>query len=583
MQCLLGLRAFLAVGMVALSLCPCADAVTFDPNIGDKVTKQPVTGFSSKDGGFDGQVFVMALHEQHPFVFFDCDSATAREEWDKEHTENPKATEPVPDDPIAPPATCKRQNECPDAPDSEPFCGITVDLAKEICAILNCTVKFHIASKNPHHWESSSEAVRAIGAGQRPGEKHWADVAGGAIHMTEERAHMVHFTSPYFQTGYRMITRRPKKVIDMWSFFRPFSLEMWLVLVGEMVVVALLLYLMESPTITLAEDSDLIDEAVPGLLDAFYWSFTTFTTYLDKAPRTAGGKLVMSSHGFFILIILASYTANLASFLTTATISPPFSGWDTGSSPVVPDVLKTVNLAVPSASSQDVFLLHEEEKWTESKGTPYKFDNLHKFDSFEEAVDSVLCGKDEAAFHDESMLLYYLNHEMVKFGQGTYTTGVCDASKLQLPARSKRCGLMFAGDLFHAIGYGYAFGADSTAFIPWSQAILRLTETKAVAKLVANDNYKIAATGLNMLAADCDSGSNESEFEPQEFLGLLVLCGVVAGVGLLQNVAARLMRNRREKTAIAPMEEAVIPDGQGKSDGALDIDPTVEAAIKVCL
>ena len=51
----------------------------------------------------------------------------------------------------------------------------------------------------------------------------------------------------------------------------------------------------------------------------------------------------------------------------------------------------------------------------------------------------------------------------------------------------------------------------------------------------------------------------------------------------MQNVAVRLMRNRREKTAIAPMEGAVIPGAQGKSDGALDIDPTVEAAIKVCL
>ena len=51
-----------------------ADAVASDPNVGEKVTKGPLTGFSSKDeGGFDGKVFVMAVHEAHPFVFFDCD------------------------------------------------------------------------------------------------------------------------------------------------------------------------------------------------------------------------------------------------------------------------------------------------------------------------------------------------------------------------------------------------------------------------------------------------------------------------------------------------------------------------------
>ena len=110
---------------------------------------------------------------------------------------------------------------------------------------------------------------------------------------------MAHFTTPYFQTGYRMVTRRPAKIIDMWSFFRPFSLELWMLLLGEMAVIAVLLYLMESPSLTLADgaDSDLVDEVVPGLLDAFYWSFTTFTTYLDKAPRTAGAKLVMCAHG----------------------------------------------------------------------------------------------------------------------------------------------------------------------------------------------------------------------------------------------------------------------------------------------
>jgi hypothetical protein len=49
----------------------------------------------------------------------------------------------------------------------------------------------------------------------------------------------------------------------------------------------------------------------------------------------------------------------------------------------------------------------------------------------EEAMDAVLCGEVPAAFHDEAMVLYYLNHEMIKFGAGKYIprVGNCDTDR----------------------------------------------------------------------------------------------------------------------------------------------------------
>ena len=49
----------------------------------------------------------------------------------------------------------------------------------------------------------------------------------------------------------------------------------------------------------------------------------------------------------------------------------------------------------------------------------------------EESMDAVLCGEVPAAFHDEAMVLYYLNHEMIKFGAGKYIprVGNCDTDK----------------------------------------------------------------------------------------------------------------------------------------------------------
>ena len=63
-----------------------------------------------------------------------------------------------------------------------------------------------------------------------------------------------------------------------------------------------------------------------GLLDSVYWSFGAVTGMVDKTPRSWGGRIALTGHGWFMMILLASYTANLASFLTTEGLSPVISG-----------------------------------------------------------------------------------------------------------------------------------------------------------------------------------------------------------------------------------------------------------------
>jgi len=46
-------------------------------------------------------------------------------------------------------------------------------------------------------------------------------------------------------------------------------------------------------------------------------------------------------------------------------------------------------------------------------------------------MDAVLCGEVPVAFHDEAMVLYYLNHELINFGAGKYIprVGNCDTKR----------------------------------------------------------------------------------------------------------------------------------------------------------
>ena len=140
-----------------------------------------------------------------------------------------------------------------------------------------------------------------------------------------------------------------------------------------------------------------------------------------------------------MVVILASYTANLASSLVSSAIEPPFSGWELGDSPVVPDNIGSVNIAIPGGGAEEEYLTIQSAKWQKS------FDNMHTFDEIELALDSVLCGNDDLMFHDESMILYYLNTAMVDFGNGVYTSDICNVSQVVLPAgQDPRCALMLS-------------------------------------------------------------------------------------------------------------------------------------------
>ena len=97
----------------------------------------------------------------------------------------------------------------------------------------------------------------------------------------------------------------------------------------------------------------------------------------------------MMAQGFYMVVMLASYTANLASALTVSAIEPRFSGWELGPSPVVPDNMRTVNIAIPGEGEEEDFVLVQEARWRRD------FANVHEFDEIEQALDSVLCSYED--------------------------------------------------------------------------------------------------------------------------------------------------------------------------------------------
>ncbi|EKX51698.1 hypothetical protein GUITHDRAFT_134070 [Guillardia theta CCMP2712] len=267
----------------------------------------PTQTVFSSDKGFNNRTFTMALHVAPPFVSYNKEvSGSSR------------------------------------------FSGLTIDIANLLENELSCKFEFMLADGN--NPESSRAAVQSVvsNAGSSP----QAQIAGGALEITTERSSIAHFTIPYYDTGYILIVQRPAQSPSLWHFFGPFQTTLWIAVLVEIVAVALLCYLMESPFLSSIKDSDIVD------------------------------------------------TANLASFLTASFSVPGISDWSS-----VLNSKGKFKLALPAGGLHQAFVQFEKKQY------PNAVFNVTWTDSWESAVKMVGDGLADATFHDEPIVQDYIVRE----------------------------------------------------------------------------------------------------------------------------------------------------------------------------
>ncbi|EKX47525.1 hypothetical protein GUITHDRAFT_137310 [Guillardia theta CCMP2712] len=222
------------------------------------------------------------------------------------------------------------------------FQGLTVDLLNILEPILQAKFKFTI---NKDDTESIDTALKAVSTGE-------------------------------------LVISMPDAPPNLWQFFTPFSNTLWTGVVLEMFIVAI----------------DVVPGWVWGLLDAFYWSITVLLQIVDKSPRTWGAKMLMMAHGWFMLIVVASYT-----------------GWT--------DITASqgaYKLSLPFGGATMDFILNEELM------NNYVF-NISWTSSWPEAFDLLLRKKVQATLHDEALAQYYLQEaSLLRWGKRSTALGDLD-------------------------------------------------------------------------------------------------------------------------------------------------------------
>lgn len=151
-----------------------------------------------------------------------------------------------------------------------------------------------------------------------------ADLAVADITINKERETVVEFTTPFMDLGISILYREPAALPpSLLSFLLPFSSEVWLYMAVAYTGVTLLLFVLarlspyewDNPHPCIQEPEVLQNEF--SLLNSMWFTIGSLVQQgSDIAPKAASTRLVAGIWWFFTLIMISSYTANLAACLT---------------------------------------------------------------------------------------------------------------------------------------------------------------------------------------------------------------------------------------------------------------------------
>ena len=109
-------------------------------------------------------------------------------------------------------------------------------------------------------------------------------------------------------------TRTTNQLTDFFTFLEPFSHNLWAYFAGVIFFNGFVHYFVDPFNFAGT------DKPTP-FYRMFYLAFGTFTGVENLVSNTASGNILYTGYGFFIMIMVASYTANLASTLVTTSQS----------------------------------------------------------------------------------------------------------------------------------------------------------------------------------------------------------------------------------------------------------------------
>ncbi|CAM9783735.1 unnamed protein product, partial [Ectocarpus sp. 8 AP-2014] len=191
------------------------------------------------------------------------------------------------------------------------FTGITPEFLKQLADV----VGFTYSLRAPPEGTATPETIEMVRNGS-------ADMTGSWITITSERAEYVSFTYPYFDLGIAFVYLPTiDEGVNFWKAFAPFEASLWLMLLVSLVVTVFLLWLFEgakNDQFSRGGWGKRHRTVTRGISRSVYVTSSLMMSQLTHKPETLEGYLLTLGWLFTSFVLAASYTAELASFLTAS-------------------------------------------------------------------------------------------------------------------------------------------------------------------------------------------------------------------------------------------------------------------------
>uniref|UniRef100_A0AAQ5X3S0 Glutamate receptor n=1 Tax=Amphiprion ocellaris TaxID=80972 RepID=A0AAQ5X3S0_AMPOC len=360
--------------------------------------------------------------------------------------------------------------------------GYCVDLASEIAKHVGIKYKLSIVMDGKY-------------GARDPETKTWngmvgelvygrADIAVAPLTITLVREEVIDFSKPFMSLGISIMIKKPQKSKPgVFSFLDPLAYEIWMCIVFAYIGVSVVLFLVSrfSPyEWNLEEQDETKDPQTPpdppndfGIFNSLWFSLGAFMQQgCDISPRSLSGRIVGGVWWFFTLIIISSYTANLAAFLTVERMVSPIESAE--------DLAKQTEIAygtLDSGSTKEFFRRSKiavyEKMWSYMKSAePSVF-----VKTTPDGVARVRKSKGKFAFLLESTMNEYIEQR-------------------------KPCDTMKVGGNLDSKGYGVATPKGSALRNAVNLAVLKLNEQGLLDKLKNKWWYD---------KGECGSGGGDSK------------------------------------------------------------------------
>nr|XP_016944009.1 glutamate receptor ionotropic, kainate 1 isoform X3 [Drosophila suzukii] len=209
------------------------------------------------------------------------------------------------------------------------FEGFCIDLLKAIAQQVGFQYKIELVPDNMYG-VYIPETNSWNGIVQELMERR-ADLAVASMTINYARESVIDFTKPFMNLGIGILFKVPtSQPTRLFSFMNPLAIEIWLYVLAAYILVSFALFVMarfspyewKNPH-PCYKETDIVENQF-SISNSFWFITGTFLRQGSGLnPKATSTRIVGGCWFFFCLIIISSYTANLAAFLTVERMISP--------------------------------------------------------------------------------------------------------------------------------------------------------------------------------------------------------------------------------------------------------------------